>query len=121
MKFLMTFTGDPSAPPPTPEQMQALGKFTVEKLQSGTVLMTGGILRASKATKVKMTAGKLVVTDGPFPETKELIDGYAIIQAKDLEGAMAEAEAFMKIAGEGTGSIQRIFDPQDLGPPPHVA
>lgn len=48
MKFLMTYTGDPSAPPPTPETLAAIGKFTAEKLASGTVLMTGGIIRPTK-------------------------------------------------------------------------
>ena len=42
MKFLMTYTGDPSNPPPTPETFEALGKYTVEKIQSGVVVMTGG-------------------------------------------------------------------------------
>lgn len=114
MKFLMTFTGDPGAPPPTQEQMAAIGKFTVEKIQSGVVVMTGGIVRPTKGTKVKLSAGKLVVTDGPFPETKELIDGFAIIDAKSMDAALKEAEEFMKLAGEGKGEILRIFEPGDF-------
>jgi len=113
MKFLMTYTGDPKAAPPTPEKMEALGKYTVEKIQSGIVVMTGGIVRPTKGTKVRFAGGKFSVTDGPFPETKELIDGFAIIQAKSVEGAISEAESFMKIAGDGTGEILRIFDQGD--------
>lgn len=110
MKFLMTYTGDPKAPPPTPEKFEALGKYTVEKIQSGVVVMTGGIVRPTKGTKVRISGGKFTVTDGPFPETKELIDGFAIIQADSVQAAIAEAESFMKIAGDGTGEILRIFD-----------
>ena len=40
MKFLMTYTGDPSSGPPTPAQMAAIGKLTQEMIQSGVVIMT---------------------------------------------------------------------------------
>ena len=113
MKFLMTYTGDPSNPPPTPETFEALGKYTVEKIQSGTVVMTGGIVRPTKGTKVRFAGGKFSVTDGPFPETKELIDGFAIVQAKSVEAAIEEAETFMKVAGDGVGEILRIYDQGD--------
>ena len=116
MKFLMTYASDPGAPPPTPEQLAAIGKFTEEMMKSGKVVLTGGITRPTTGTKVALTGGKLVVTDGPFPETKELIDGFVILEVGSLEEAIENAERFMKVAGEGRGEIMRIFE---YGAAPH--
>lgn len=113
MKFLMTYAGDPKAVP-TPEQMAAIGKFGEEMMKAGVVLMTGGLVRPSKGTKIGYTSGKFTVTDGPFPETKELIDGFALIQAKSKEEALEHAKRFMSIAGDGEGEILQVFDAADF-------
>src|SRR5687768_6326167 len=104
MKFLMTYAGDTSKPP-TAEVLAELGKFTVEMVKSGVVLMTGGLQRPTKGTKVRFSGGQFSVTDGPFAETKELIDGFALIEAKSKEEAIELARRFMSIAGDGDGEI----------------
>lgn len=114
MKFLMIYNSDPNAPPPTPETMQKLGELTARMVASGVVKMTGGIVRPSKGTEVRLSGGKFTVTDGPFPETKELIDGYAIVEAKSREEAIEHSREFMAIAGEGHGQILRLFDPHEF-------
>jgi len=113
MKFLMTYAGS-SKVPPSPEQMAALGKFTEEMIQSGVVLMTGGLQKPTKGTHVRFAEGKLSVTDGPFAETKELIDGFALIKANSKEEAIELAERFMRVAGEGEGEILQVFDAADI-------
>jgi hypothetical protein len=100
----------------TPEQMAEIGKFTQEMIQSGVVVMTGGLVRPSKGTKVRYSQGKFSVTDGPFAETKELIDGFALIEVGSAQDALQMAERFMRIAGEGSGEILQIFDASG-GPP----
>lgn len=114
MKFLMTFAGKPGAPPPTQEQMAAIGKFTMEMIASGVVVMTGGLVRPTKGLQVRMSDGKFSVTDGPFAETKELIDGFALIEAKSKEEAIEHARKFMALAGDGEGEILQVFEPQDI-------
>ena|SRR5688572_25862194 len=116
MKFLMTYAADPNAPPPSPEQMAAIGQYTVENIAKGVVLMTGGLVRPTRGIHVRCEQGKFSVTDGPFAETKELIDGFALINAASKEEAIAIAESFMKLAGDGTGEILQVFDPP-TGPP----
>jgi hypothetical protein len=116
MKFLMTYKQDPNAGPPSPEQLQAIGKYTEQMMKSGTVLMTGGLQRPTKGTRVRMVKGKFSVIDGPYPETKELIDGFALMEAGSLEEAFAHAERFMQIAGDGQGEILKVFD-LGQGPP----
>jgi hypothetical protein len=116
MKFLLTYQGDTSKPP-TPETMAEIGKLTEEMMRSGVVLMTGGLVRPNNGTQVKMTAGKFSVTDGPFPETKELIDGFALVRAASKEEAVEMTRRFMSVAGDGEGEILQVFDASELGPP----
>src|SRR5260221_80957 len=110
MKFLMTYEADPKAPPPTPEKMAAIGKFSADMMQSGILLMTGGLVRPTKGTQIRLSGGKFSVTDGPLPETKELIDGFALVETKSKEEALEVAHRFMNIAGDGKGEILQVFD-----------
>jgi len=116
MKFLLTYQGDTSVPP-TPEKLAALGKYGQEMAAKGVLLMTGGLVRPDHGTKLKYEAGKLTVTDGPFPETKELIDGFALVQCGSRQEAVELAHEFMSIAGDGLGEVLQVFDAADIPPP----
>lgn len=116
MKFLLTYESKSDAPP-SPEQMKAIGDLTQEMIESGVVLMTGGLQRPAKGTHVRFAAGKFSVTDGPFAETKELIDGFALVEAKSREEAVSLAERFMRVAGEGEGEILQVYDGGEAPPP----
>ena len=113
MKYLMTYAADSKAPP-SPEQMAAIGKFGQEMTAKGVLLMTGGLVRPTKGTRIQMATGKFTVTDGPFIETKELIDGFALIRADSMEEALGHARAFMSIAGDGEGEVLQVFDAADM-------
>jgi len=119
MKFLLTYQQNPNAAPPSPAQMAAIGKFTQENIANGTVVMTGGLVRPTRGVKVKCEGGNFTATDGPFAETKELIDGFALVNAASKEAAIAIAESFMRIAGDGTGEILQWFDQADMQGPPN--
>jgi hypothetical protein len=116
MKFLMTYAQNPSAPPPTPEQMAKIGAYTEQHMKSGVVVMTGGLVRPTHGIQIRCEAGKVSVTDGPFAESKELIDGFALVEVATRAEAIALASEFMQLAGDGTGEILQVFDPG--GPPP---
>jgi hypothetical protein len=118
MKFLLTYQQNPKAAPPTPEHMAAIGAFTEKAFKSGVLVMTGGLVRPSRGTQLRCEAGKVSVTDGPFAETKEVIDGFALVQVKSKEEALKLATDFMKIAGDGTGEVLQVFDQADGAPPP---
>jgi hypothetical protein len=115
MKFLMTYKGNDRNP--TPETMAAIGKFGYEMTQKGVLLMTGGLVRPNNGTQLRYEGGKHSVTDGPFPESKELIDGFALIRASSMQEAIDLAQQFMSIAGEGEGEVLQVFDAADGGPP----
>jgi hypothetical protein len=112
MRFLLYTTADstqPSAPPapPSPQMMEELAKLTEDTRRSGVLLATGGLSPAS--TRVRNSAGKLTVTDGPFAETKELTGGFALIEVKSREEAIEWARRFRKIVGDGDSLIQEVF------------
>ncbi len=79
----------------TPEQMQAfMGRVTAleaEMKASGTFVFTGRLHDPDAATVVRISDGDVVMTDGPFVEAKEHIAGFYIINADDLDDALAWA------------------------------
>jgi hypothetical protein len=96
--------------PPTQESMAEMGKFIGELAQSGVLLATDGLQASSKGARVKLSEGKVAVTDGPFTETKELIAGFAIVQLPSKAEAIELAKRFLKIAGDGESEIRRMHD-----------
>jgi hypothetical protein len=117
MKFLMTYAQNPNLPPPAPEKMAQIAAFSEKNIRSGVVVMTGGLVRPSRGIQIRCEGGKVSVTDGPFAETKELIDGFALVQVPSREEAIRVASEFMQIAGDGTGEILQVFDGGEAPPP----
>jgi hypothetical protein len=108
MKFLMTY--EPAVKePPTPEKMAKLAEFGQESAKAGILLMTGGLTRPSKGTRLKMSGGQFTV-DGPYAETKEVIDGFALIDVRSLDDALEVARRFMAIVGDGTGEVLAVYE-----------
>jgi hypothetical protein len=109
MQFLV-YGIDPTpeaAPPPTPELMEAMGKYIAEAVQAGVVVTTGGLEATSKRLRLK--DGKFTVTDGPYIEAKELMGGFAVIKTNTLEEAIEWCKRFRKIVGDGESEIVRLF------------
>ena len=115
MRFMMIYkpadTKDMEAGvPPTQDEMAKMGAFIGELAQSGVLLATDGLQPSSKGARVRLTKGKLTVTDGPFTETKELIAGFAIVQVKSKAEAIELAGRFLKLAGAGESEIRLMHD-----------
>jgi hypothetical protein len=118
MKFLMTYAQTPKAAPPTPEHMAAIGAYSEKMIKSGKLLMTGGLVRPTRGVQILCEQGKISVTDGPFAETKELIDGFALVEVGSKQEAVAMASEFMQLAGDGTGEVLQVFEGASAPPPP---
>jgi hypothetical protein len=112
MRFLMTYVAKENLPP-TPERIAAIQKLVEDNTKAGILLDTGGMLPLSKGARVKQENGKFTATDGPFPETKELVIGYAIVQVRSKEEAIEQSRRFMAIAGDGEGEIRQLAGPGD--------
>jgi hypothetical protein len=109
MQFLMIYTPD-DATPPSPEKMMELGKFGEDAAKAGKLVATGGMFPSSFGARVRLAEGKFTVTDGPFPEAKEVMAGWVIINVNSKEEAIEEAHRFMTIAGDGEGEIMQLTD-----------
>jgi len=98
MQFMLMLKGDPSKnPPPTPEMYAAVGKLTEEMIMAGILVQTGGMQGTSGISNLKLSGGKVSVTDGPFAESKEVTGGFAIVEVESREKAIELARRFLEI------------------------
>jgi hypothetical protein len=103
---------------PSEELLAAMGKYNEELMKAGALVDLLGLHPSSKGARVSFSGGKRTVTDGPFAETKELIGGYWIIQAKSKEEAVEWAKRAPAPHGEnqeGVIEIRQIFEMEDFG------
>ena len=107
--------------PPPPALMEAMGKFIERCSKEGTLVDTGGLLPSKDGARVRLAKGKIAVTDGPFSESKEVIGGWAILEAKSKAEAVRIATEFMELHRkywpdfEGESEVRPMFDP-GMGP-----
>ena len=106
---------------PSEELLAAMAKYNEELVKAGIMLDGAGLQPSSRGARVRYSGGKRTVIDGPFAETKELIAGYWIIQAKSKE----EAIEWVKRAPnpheeDGELEIRQIFELEDFGESPAV-
>jgi len=98
---------------PDTKILEAMGKFNEEMVKAGVMLAGEGLQPTSKGARLKFSGGKVTVTDGPFTESKELIAGFWLIQAKSMD----EAVAWMKRAPFDGGTqieIRQVFETEDF-------
>jgi hypothetical protein len=95
-QYLLAVHGDEAALAGiSPDDMQQMYKqvdvFNQELKGAGAWVFAGGLHPSSTATVVRTADGKVVPTDGPYLETKEQLGGFWIIEAPDLDAALAWA------------------------------
>ena len=85
---------------PSEQLMTDMGKLIEEMTRSGQLISTAGLRPTSEGVRVRLRRGKLSTVDGPFTETKEVIGGYAILEAKSKDEAIELTRRFLKTHGE---------------------
>ena len=91
--------------------MEAMGKFVERLTKEGKFVEGGGLHPSKDGARVRISKGKLTVIDGPFTETKEVVGGWAIVDADSRAEALASATEFMELhrkywpGWEGTSEI----------------
>jgi hypothetical protein len=107
--------------PPPRALMDAMGSFVERSRKDGTLVETGGLLPSKDGLRVRLADGKITVTDGPFSESKEVIGGWAILNADTKAEAIRIATEFMELhrkywpGFEGESEVRPMFDP-GMGP-----
>jgi hypothetical protein len=90
-----------------------------EALAKAGMLVDGsGLQPSAKGWRIKYSGGKRTVIDGPFAETKELVAGYTLIQAKSREEALEWTKRFPNPAGGGKEceiEVRQLFELEDFG------
>jgi hypothetical protein len=85
---------------PSEQLMTDMGKLIEEMTRGGKLVSTAGLRPTSEGVRVRLRRGKLSMVDGPFVETKEVIGGYAILEAESKEEAIELTRRFLKIHGD---------------------
>ena len=96
--------------PPDRELFAEMGKFVDELSKAGVLIATGGL--ALDGTHVSSSGGKVTVVDGPYPETKETIVSFALVDVGSKAEAVELSRRFFAIQGDGEGDLRQVFGPE---------
>jgi hypothetical protein len=102
MQFLMLIkiANDPdyeAGKPPPPELESAMGELMGEWSKAGMMVSAAGLGPTSNGARLRLTAGKVKVSDGPFAESKEVIGGFFILEVKDKATAVEMTRRFVEL------------------------
>jgi hypothetical protein len=116
MRFMITVKSAENAGRPPQALMDAIAQLGEEAMRASVMVQTGGLLPSAMGARVRLTRGKLIVTDGPFTESKDVIGGCALYELKSKQEAIEWTTRFMRLhkeywpGWEGESEIRQIFD-----------
>jgi hypothetical protein len=111
MRFICVSTVDPKNHLPTETEITSMQKFIAEGMKAGWLIECEGVHFGTTGVRVhKGVDGKITVTDGPFAEAKEVIGGYALLNAASTEEAVKHTRGFLEHAGQGDGVSQWTWE-----------
>ena len=122
MRFMMIVKHAERQGPPPQALMDAIGKLAEEETKAGTMIGSGGLAPTAQGARVRLSGGKVTVTDGPFTETNEVLGGYAQFELKSREEAIRAAVRFMELhekhwpGWEGETEVRQMFGPEGCAP-----
>jgi hypothetical protein len=122
MRYMLIVSGpeDFAAAGPRPAALiEAIEKLGEEAARSGRMLSFGGLKHTSSGARIRSSKGRLVTTDGPFTESKEVIGGFSIFNVASKEEALEEARKLMELhrvhwpTWEGVIEIRLMYEEND--------
>ena len=101
MRFLsMVRVNENSGLVPSEKLMADMGKLIDEMTREGKLISTAGLRPTAEGARVRLRAGKLSTVDGPFAETKEMVGGFAILEAASMKEAVELTKRFLRVHGD---------------------
>jgi len=102
---------------PSEALLAAMGEYMGEMMKAGILLGGEGLHPTSKGARIKFSGGKPTVIDGPFPEAKELIAGYSMIQVGSREEALEWVKRWPSLDADGEAELElrQVFEAEDFG------
>lgn len=98
---------------PDPEKVAEMGRFNDEMVKSVKILSLNGLHPVAIGARVSFAQGKPIVTDGPFIETKEVLGGYWLVEAKSKDEVLKWAQRCPASDGDVI-EIRQVFEPEDF-------
>ena len=123
MRVMLLIKGDPQpGATPSDELLGAMGSYNDELKEAGVLIDLAGLLPSAEGRRVRLSGGNRAVIDGPFPESRELIAGYWILQVPSMDEAVEWAERFPfeawsriypgEYGAEVEIELRRVFEPE---------
>jgi hypothetical protein len=122
MRYMIIVSGSEnlaaSGPPPA-ALFEEIGRLSEEMTRKGTLVSFGGLKPTSSGARMRITKGKIITTDGPFTESKEVIGGFSILNVASKEEALEEARKFTELhvlhwpKWEGEIEIREMYEEED--------
>ena len=109
MRFLSIYKTAERTTPPSEEHMERMQKLVEEGFKAGWLIATEGCLPSALGARVRNAGGKITVTDGPFIESKEIVGGFAIVEAASKQDAIELTRTFLAVAGDGECEVRQIY------------
>lgn len=85
---------------PSQRLMNDMGKLMDELMRAGKLLRTAGLRPTAEGFRMRSRFGKFSTVDGPFAETKEVVGGYAVLEAASKEEAIELTRRFLEVHGD---------------------
>src|SRR6476659_5266271 len=119
MRFMVIVKADTNSEAgvmPNERPTTEMGKYNEELVKAGVLLAGEGLHPSSKGARVKFSGFKRSVVDGPFPDTKDLIAGFWLIQVKSKEEAIEWVKRIPNPDGvDSEIEIRQVFEAEDFG------
>lgn len=121
MKFMTLVKSRENQGFPPQSLMQAIMKLGEDATKAGVLVEQGGLMPSAVGASIRLSGGKLHVTDGPYAEAKELVGGYAVYETKTKAEALEWCTRFMQIhldnwkGWEGECEMRQIFEAPPSG------
>jgi len=98
MRFLSLIRIDETtARPPSDQLLADMGRLMEQMTREGVLIQTAGLQPSAQGARLRLRGGRIAATDGPFAESKEVIGGWAILQADSKEEVMRIGAEFMEL------------------------
>ena len=100
---------------PSERMMTEMGQLMAEMKATGKLLDTAGLASTATSKRVRLRGGRISVVDGPFAEAKEVIGGYAMLDAQSMDEAIALTQRFVELhvadGWEIDCEVRQVFEP----------
>ena len=119
MRFMVIVKATPESEAgkmPSEKLLTEMGKFNEELVKAGVMLAGEGLHPSSKGVRIQFSGDKRTVVNGPFPQTRELIAGFWLIEVKSREEAIEWIKRCPNpMEGESEIEIRQVFEAEDFG------